>query len=118
MWTEDIMAHVARLARPGGTLASFTAAGGVRRDLEAAGFSVERVPGYGRKRQMIRGTRQGGPACLPSRPSRIAVIGGGVAGAAAAAGLRRRGADVCCSKPEAVSGKAHPATAWRCKARD
>ena len=94
MWTEDIMAHVARLARPGGTLASFTAAGGVRRDLEAAGFSVERVPGYGRKRQMIRGTRQGGPACLPSRPSRIAVIGGGVAGAAAAAGLRRRGADV------------------------
>ena len=94
MWTAENMFHVGRLTRPGGSLASFTAAGDVRRSLEAAGFAVERVPGYGRKRQMIRGRRSGDRDDQPMPPSRIAVIGGGIAGAAAAAGLRRRGAEV------------------------
>ncbi|MEC7440610.1 MAG: tRNA (5-methylaminomethyl-2-thiouridine)(34)-methyltransferase MnmD, partial [Pseudomonadota bacterium] len=94
MWTAENLSHVGRLTRPGGSLASFTAAGDVRRSLEAAGFAVERVPGYGRKRQMIRGRRSGDRDDQPMPPSRIAVIGGGIAGAAAAAGLRRRGAEV------------------------
>lgn len=93
MWTDEILGHVGRLTRPGGTLASFTAAGGVRRGLENAGFSVERVPGYGRKRQMIRGFRQGHSEEPDRRPQRIAVIGGGIAGASVVAGLRRRGAN-------------------------
>ena len=94
MWTTDNMSHVGRLTRPGGTFASFTAAGDVRRSLEAAGFSVERVPGYGRKRQMIRGRQNGDLDSQPAPPARVAVIGGGIAGAATAAGLRRRGAEV------------------------
>ncbi len=35
-----------------GTLATYSAAGQVRRDLEAAGFAVERRAGFGRKRHM------------------------------------------------------------------
>jgi len=92
MWQADILKQVGRLTRAGGTLASFTAAGDVRRGLEAAGFAVERVPGYGRKRQMIRGIRQGQAVPQNHPPRRIAVIGGGVAGASVVAGLRRRGA--------------------------
>ena len=37
---------------PGGTLATYTAAGFVRRGLAEAGFEVARVSGYGRKRHM------------------------------------------------------------------
>ncbi|MBE0452923.1 tRNA (5-methylaminomethyl-2-thiouridine)(34)-methyltransferase MnmD [Roseovarius autotrophicus] len=54
MWQPDLMAEVARHTVPGGTAATYTAAGHVRRGLTAAGFSVSRVAGYGRKRHMTR----------------------------------------------------------------
>lgn len=54
LWEEDLMAEVARHTVPGGTVATYTAAGFVRRGLQAAGFEVERAPGYGRKRHMSR----------------------------------------------------------------
>lgn len=52
MWQPDLMAEVARHTVVGGTAASYTAAGFVRRGLEAAGFCVTRGQGYGRKRHM------------------------------------------------------------------
>lgn len=55
IWAPELMAEVARHTAPGGTCASYTAAGGVRRALAAAGFTVERAPGFGRKRHMTRG---------------------------------------------------------------
>ena len=54
LWGDALLAEVARHTAPGGTAATYTAAGFVRRGLEAAGFSVERAPGYGRKRHMTR----------------------------------------------------------------
>ncbi|MDZ7709797.1 MAG: tRNA (5-methylaminomethyl-2-thiouridine)(34)-methyltransferase MnmD [Roseovarius sp.] len=54
LWQPELMAEVARHTVQGGTAATYTAAGFVRRGLEAAGFSVSRVPGYGRKRHMTR----------------------------------------------------------------
>jgi len=54
MWGAGLMADVARHTAPGGTAATYTAAGFVRRGLDAAGFSVERVQGFGRKRHMTR----------------------------------------------------------------
>jgi len=95
-WTTDILSEVGRLTAMGGSFASFTAAGDVRRGLAAAGFSVAKSPGYGRKRDMIRGVRRGSAMShAPSSaapPRRIAIIGAGIAGAALAAGLSRRGA--------------------------
>ena len=55
MWGADLMGQVAGHTRTGGTFATFTAAGAVRRALGDAGFDVELVPGYGRKRHMSRG---------------------------------------------------------------
>jgi tRNA U34 5-methylaminomethyl-2-thiouridine-forming methyltransferase MnmC len=55
MWGEALLAEVARHTAPGGTFATYTAAGSVRRALAAAGFEVERLPGFGRKRHMTRG---------------------------------------------------------------
>ncbi|MFN3642913.1 MAG: tRNA (5-methylaminomethyl-2-thiouridine)(34)-methyltransferase MnmD [Gemmobacter sp.] len=55
MWEPALMAAVARHTAPGGTVASYTAAGHVRRALQAAGFAVERTPGHGAKRHMTKG---------------------------------------------------------------
>jgi len=55
MWGEALMAEVARHTVAGGTFATYSAAGQVRRALAAAGFEVRRVPGYGRKRHMTQG---------------------------------------------------------------
>lgn len=54
LWEEALMAQVFAHTAPGGTAATYSAAGFVRRGLEAAGFAVARVPGYGRKRHMTR----------------------------------------------------------------
>lgn len=55
LWSPDLMDQVARHTAPGGSFATYTAAGHVRRSLEAAGFSVARRPGFGRKRHMSTG---------------------------------------------------------------
>ena len=54
LWSEQLMADVAKHTAPAGTVATYTAAGFVRRGLVDAGFEVTRVPGYGRKRHMTR----------------------------------------------------------------
>ena len=56
MWSDDLMAAVARHTVPGGSFATYTAAGAVRRALSDAGFMVKRQPGFGRKRHMTTGT--------------------------------------------------------------
>ncbi|MBN8630970.1 MAG: tRNA (5-methylaminomethyl-2-thiouridine)(34)-methyltransferase MnmD [Rhodobacterales bacterium] len=55
LWSEELMAEVARHTAPGGTFATYTAAGHVRRALAEAGFTVTRQPGFGRKRHMSTG---------------------------------------------------------------
>jgi tRNA U34 5-methylaminomethyl-2-thiouridine-forming methyltransferase MnmC len=55
LWSPDLMAEVARHTTSGGTFATYTAAGHVRRALAEAGFTVSRTPGFGRKRHMSTG---------------------------------------------------------------
>ncbi len=55
MWGADLMASVVAKTAPGGTFATYTAVGDVRRALAASGFEVERIKGHGRKRHMTRG---------------------------------------------------------------
>ena len=52
MWEPALLAAVADRLAPGGTLATYTAAGHVRRALAEAGLEVERRPGFGTKRHM------------------------------------------------------------------
>lgn len=55
LWSPELMAEVARHTAHGGTFATYTAAGHVRRGLAGAGFAVTRNPGHGRKRHMSVG---------------------------------------------------------------
>jgi tRNA 5-methylaminomethyl-2-thiouridine biosynthesis bifunctional protein len=61
MWSAEVAAALARASPPGATLATYTAAGWVRRHLQQAGFEVRREPGFGRKRQMSVGVRRETP---------------------------------------------------------
>ena len=55
LWSAELMAEVARHTAPGGTFATYSAAGHVRRGLAAAGFAVERRAGFAGKRHMSAG---------------------------------------------------------------
>ncbi|MFZ1469703.1 MAG: tRNA (5-methylaminomethyl-2-thiouridine)(34)-methyltransferase MnmD [Paracoccaceae bacterium] len=66
LWTPELMQEVARHTAPGGSFATYTAAGHVRRALAEAGFAVTRTPGYANKRHMSVG--QLPPAPQPPSP--------------------------------------------------
>ena len=57
LWEVDLLDEVARHTALNGTLATYTAAGFVRRGLTSAGFAVTRIAGYGRKRHMTTAVR-------------------------------------------------------------
>lgn len=59
MWSGDVFAALVPLSRSGTTFATFTVAGSVRRGLEHQGFQVRKVPGHGRKNQILTGVFQG-----------------------------------------------------------
>ena len=57
LWEPDLLKAVFEHTDPGGTFATYSAAGAVRRALIAAGFVVERRGGFGSKREMLSGMR-------------------------------------------------------------
>ncbi len=119
MWSEELFSGMRRLTQrqpdqyqgeQPATVATFTSAGIVRRGLLGAGFNVKRVPGYGRKREMLAGSfnRRQGPElapCFIHKPwllqenrqpddAEVVVIGAGLAGATTARALAERGLKV------------------------
>lgn len=57
LWNSALMDAVHSHTVPGGTFATYTVAGSVRRNLANAGFEIARMPGFGRKRESLRGHR-------------------------------------------------------------
>lgn len=95
MWTPQVVRELARIARPGATLATWTVAGGVRSALADAGFRVEKRAGFGAKREMLHAVREGPVDAVATRSERRAVIvGGGLAATLAAERLASRDWDV------------------------
>ncbi|MDZ7791099.1 MAG: FAD-dependent 5-carboxymethylaminomethyl-2-thiouridine(34) oxidoreductase MnmC [Xanthomonadales bacterium] len=91
LWTESLFRTLARRSRPGASVATFTAAGTVRRGLATAGFAVERHSGFGRKRHRLTARLPG--SWTPQRASRgeAIVVGAGLAGCTTARALAERG---------------------------
>ena len=102
MWSADLMADIAWLAAPDATVASYTVARPVRDALTGAGFAVEKLPGFGSKRDMLAGRVSRPEASQPAHPpipchnsprhatKPIVVIGAGIAGVTVAERLARR----------------------------
>ncbi len=58
MWSDDIARTLAALAAPGATLATWTVLEDVMARLSAAGFILEKRPGFGTKRYMLAGVKR------------------------------------------------------------
>ena len=91
MWQPDLFENMAKLSHAQTTFATFTSAGDVRRGMQAAGFATNKVPGFGRKREMLCGHFVGSnrPESLTD-DKRAIVIGGGIAGTASSHALANR----------------------------
>ena len=98
IWDVHTFKAVARCCRRGTRIATWTVARKVRDALAQCGFVVKKVPGIPPKRDNLQGQYQ--PAWEPKKnrtaparrtAARCIVIGSGLAGAAVAASLARRG---------------------------
>lgn len=116
MWSDELFACIRNLSKPGTTAATFSAAAIVKNGLKSAGFSVQKVAGFGRKREMVKAVFVDEPETLNpdnfsyrgsfspypapwtidnNKPSfaekRALIIGGGLAGCHSARALAERG---------------------------
>ena len=57
LWQADLLQALYDKTQAGGSASTYSAAGEVRRNLQAAGFKVARLPGFGRKRHMSLATK-------------------------------------------------------------
>ncbi|MES2363664.1 MAG: FAD-dependent 5-carboxymethylaminomethyl-2-thiouridine(34) oxidoreductase MnmC [Pseudomonadota bacterium] len=100
IWDVHTFKAVARCCRRGTRIATWTIARAVRDGLAQAGFVVRKTPGIPPKRDNLQGEYN--PAWEPKKPARstqikprqpgsCVVVGAGLAGAAVAASLARRG---------------------------
>ncbi len=94
MWTPQIYSALAQLSTRNTSVASFTAAGHVRRGLQAAGFEIKRLDQSPHKHHSLAGYylhdgRQRRPA-----PSQVTVHGQGIGGASVARRLAESGISV------------------------
>jgi tRNA 5-methylaminomethyl-2-thiouridine biosynthesis bifunctional protein len=116
MWSARTLQRIGALTAPGGTFSTFTAAGEVRRGLQAAGFTVSKAEGYAGKREMLHGSlpkAAASPVAAPwfryravGDPQRNAVIvGAGLAGAFTARALAQRGWRVSVLEQQARPGQ-------------
>lgn len=133
MWSSDVLRAVAQLSASDATLATFTAAGAVKRGLQEAGFAVRKVQGFAHKRDMLVGALHG-VRHARSRPRTAVVIGGGIAGCTVARALAERGLHVTLHEKASIASGASgnpaavlypqltkhytPATAWHFAAYD
>lgn len=97
MWSLELCRRLGRLAAPDATLATWSVAGAVRQALSAAGFELEKRPGYGAKREMLAGRhappvyRPVAPCPAPPEDRHAMVLGAGLAGTACCERLAARG---------------------------
>lgn len=106
MWAPELYPQIAARCRPGARLASFTVAGDVRRGLAGAGFAVSKAPGFGYKRDRLEAVFEGEGTAREPTPTRIAILGAGIAGACAARSLSQRGAEVTVFDPAGLGAGA------------
>lgn len=121
MWTDTVFAEMARLSHAETTFATFTSAGFVKRGLQAAGFTVEKKRGFGRKRDMLAGhyspllsprmreediPSNSSPRERGDRGGRVSILGAGLAGTSLAYVLKQYGITPTLYDPNGIASGA------------
>jgi len=119
MWSPEVFREIARLSALESRLATFTAAGAVRRGLAEVGFEMRKAPGFGRKRERLLGhfKTQTQKSRIPlwyrwqqSQPNRLGrIMGAGVAGRCIQHAFARRGIAIELTDSNAPAASANPA---------
>lgn len=107
MWQHTLYKAMRQTAHQHTTFATFTAAGAVRRGIQEHGFHVVKTPGFGRKRDMLRGhivSAETDNIKPTLNQRRVTVIGGGISAATTAYALARRGVSVQVIAPGMATG--------------
>ena len=111
MWSAALWGQIAAASRPGTRVATFTAAGHVRRGLQSVGFEMHRVDQRPQKRESLAGTltahqdsvgrrhREG----IDARPEEVVIHGAGVGGATLARRLAELGIQVTVYDPNGIA---------------
>lgn len=118
MWQQSVFNAMANISKSNATVATFTAAGFVRRGLIEAGFTMHKAKGFGQKRDMLIGTFKQANACqsapdyfnhVSSSLSSVAVLGGGIASSCVMYSLAKRGitSQLFCQDPAPAMGASH-----------
>lgn len=108
MWSPEVMKHLAQRSAPGARLSTYTAAGAVRRALAEAGFTVEKGPGFGGKRERLLARAPGVYAPIKHSNS-IAILGAGIAGSALHRAYANLGVEARLSDPDPRgASRGHP----------
>ncbi len=103
MWQPDLFQTMASRSRPGATVATFSAAGLVRRGLEQARFTVRREAGFNGKRHRLTANWPGRFVPRTLTRGHALVAGAGLAGATSARALAERGWQVTVCDPAGVA---------------
>ena len=118
MWQQQLFELMVDISRSNATLATFTAAGFVRRGLAEAGFEMKKAKGFGRKREMLIGTLEQSNKAHSAPPyyandasalTNVAIIGGGIASSAVMYSLAKRGVNsqLFCQDEQLAMGASH-----------
>lgn len=102
MWRDEVFQQISKLSATNTTFSTYTAAGFVRRGLNNVGFKVNKIKGFGSKREMLAGRMLKplpGNCTQPwfEQPAfninnqQAIIIGGGIAGITTALALVNRG---------------------------
>ena len=110
MWRADLFQRMAGCSARGATVTTFTAAGQVRRDLEAAGFETRRVDQHPHKRHSTAAVLRGAGIGFVA-PERVNVLGAGLAGASTARALAEKGVETTLVDPAGIAAGASAVSA-------
>ncbi len=94
MWHQALLQQVAGHSEPGARLATFTARGALRRQLESVGFQMWRVDQRPHKRHSLAGVLRNEASSVSRQISEVCIVGAGFAGVFTAHLLALRGIEV------------------------
>jgi tRNA 5-methylaminomethyl-2-thiouridine biosynthesis bifunctional protein len=94
LWNPRILKEIFDRSHSRTTLATYSVSSALRRNFSALGASVEKRPGFGKKKEMLRVSfpaRQEAQPVLQQSERRVLILGAGLAGTACAAAFAERG---------------------------